>query len=255
VDLNGAVHLVTGASSGIGHGIARALAARDEAVVAVGRDVERLDALAEAAGPRVTIVTADLARSAGIEAVVAAVREPLVSVVHAAASQIPVTGWSELDPDELTDHFRVHVAAPIALTRAVAARARPGRMVIIDSYAATTPRVGWSAYAIMKAAAQMSARAAGQELDGTHVIRVFPGAVETPLLRTVLDSTADVPAVALYQGIEADGLVSDPLDIGREIAGIILDTTDDELDANESGEWHVGHAVAVSPRLPPSARR
>ncbi len=210
----------------------------------MGRDKSRLDSLAATGGGLVTPVAADLASAEGRDTVVQAVTDPLISLVHGAASRISLAPWADIDPDALVDHFRVHVAVPIALTRAVSDRSPPRRMVIIDSFSATTPRIGWSAYAMVKAAAQMSARAASRELGGTLVARVFPGAVDTPLLREVLDGADEVPAVALYQSIEAGGRVSDPIDVGQEIANIILDVTDDELAATE--EWHVGHSTTSS---------
>lgn len=240
------MHLVTGASSGIGRGVAAALAERGETVVATARDAERLRGLSDGTGSSLTTVAADLTTPGGVAAVVTAVDGPVASVVHAAASRIPLGSWRTLGSDELLEHLDVHVAMPITLTRTLLDRGPVARMIIIDSFAATTPRIGWSAYAIAKAAAQMSARAAAQELDDTLVARVFPGAVETPLLRQVLDGDADIPAAALYQAIEADGRVSDPADVGREIARIILDVPDAELIATET--WHVGHSVDPGPR-------
>lgn len=236
------MHVVTGASSGIGRGIVIALGERFVPVLAVARRADVAEAVAVEAGPSVTAVSADVATETGITAIVEAVGgRPVGSLVHCAASVIPLEPWTDVDPEDLLTHLRVHVAAPIALTRALLDRGPVERMAIIDSFSATTPRNGWAAYAIVKAAAQMSARNAAAELPDTHVVRIFPGAVETPLLDSVLGSDDSIPAVGFYRALAEGGKVSDPIEVGRQITSILLDATAGEL--SERQVWHVGHSA------------
>ena len=161
-------HLITGASAGMA-ACASALAARGDAVIAVAR---RADVLSNRFGDveNVTVVAADVGhadgRSAILEVVTNQTDDPLTSVIHGAASAVELQPWHQLDPDALTAHFHVHVASSIAITGSVHNQVGVERCVIFDSYSASTPRVGWSAYSILKAAAQMAFRAAAEELEG-----------------------------------------------------------------------------------------
>lgn len=233
------MHVITGASSGIGRGIAVALGERGEPVLAVAR---RANLLSEIATAHVTPLAADVTTEAGRRAIVAAVGSSVVrSVVHGAGSPVELAPWHQLDTDRLIEHFRVHVAAPIALTQALLERGPVERMAILDSYSATTPRIGWSAYGTIKAAAQMSVRAAVAELPDTAVIRIFPGAVRSPLLEQVLADDTGAPAAEFYRSLEADGQVSEPLDIGRQIATLLVDEPLTSLRASDV--WQVGHTA------------
>ena len=232
------MNVVTGASSGIGKGVTLALARRGERVIAVARSADVLHELEADSGGLIQAVPADVATGSGRQSVVEAVAGmPISSLTHAAGSLVQLGPWIDLQPEELENHLAVHVAAPIALTSALLQHGVISRVAFIDSYSSTTPRVGWSAYSIVKAAAQMSARSASSELADTRVVRVFPGAVDTPLLQTIINSEA--PAADVYRSIRDAGQVSDPMDVGREIVEILLDADDGELDAAES--WTVGH--------------
>ena len=214
------MHVVTGASDGIGRAVAVELANRGATVMAVARDRSRLDRLAAEHG-RIRAVAADLSSVEGRSAMYAAVSEDVTveSVVHAAGSRVPVESFGEIDPDGLVDAFRIHVAAVVAITQHFATRAR--RFVVFDSYSATTPRAGWAGYSIVKAAAHMAARAAAAEIEGPEVLRLYPGAVRTPLLEAMLGSTPS-PAREVYRSMDAAGRVAEPDEIGRWVADILL---------------------------------
>ncbi|MEO0495486.1 MAG: SDR family NAD(P)-dependent oxidoreductase [Actinomycetota bacterium] len=235
------VHLVTGASAGMGEAVVQALADRGDMVVAAAR---RGDALAALATGRPTIVpvTADVGTRDGRDRIVAAVRDagegPIASVVHGAATPVALEPWDELDADTLTAHFHVHVAAAIALTSELHRTCGVDRCVIFDSYSASTPRVGWSAYSILKAAAQMAFRAAAAELDGVAVARVYPGAVATPLLDRVLGAPRSIDATGVYHELNDTGRVSTAAEIAEQLLAL-LDLDPAALAAEDT--WMIGH--------------
>ena len=78
IKLTGKVAIVTGAGSGIGQGVARALAAEDVSLVICGRRSEPLQEtsrLVEAAGGRVTAIQADISQTPDAQRVVQAALE------------------------------------------------------------------------------------------------------------------------------------------------------------------------------------
>ena len=166
------------------------------------------------------MVAADLATPDGREALYRHAPDdvPIESVVHGAGSRVPVQPYGAIDPEGLVEDFRIHVAAVVAVTQHFAARAR--RVVVFDSYSATSPRAGWAGYSIVKAAAQMAARAVSAEIEGPEVLRLYPGAVRTPLLEAMLGSEPS-PARDIYRAMDAAGRVAEPEEIGRWVAEIL----------------------------------
>src|ERR1700755_118003 len=88
IDLSGKTALVTGSTSGIGHAIARGLAAAGAGVVINGRTQDKVDAVAasigkSASGGKARGVAADVATAAGCEALVAALPDVDILVNNA----------------------------------------------------------------------------------------------------------------------------------------------------------------------------
>lgn len=232
--------IVTGASSGIGRATAAALAQRSVEVLAVARRSEPQAELQNQHGDNVRVLAADLATHQGIEdlAALATAYGRVNGVVHAAGSSIPPAGYGQLAADELAEHFRIHVTTPIEINNRLQHLLRGGRVVYTDSYSAAAPRPGWSGYSIIKAAAQMAARAADEELEDVQVIRVFPGGVRTPLVQAILDSPTPSPTREDFRELDASGQLSEPDVIGTYIAGIALDATMEQLAAREFWDYN-----------------
>lgn len=181
LDLSGRVALVTGASGGIGEGIARRLAEAGARVV-VHAHTQRAAADAVAASIGGVVVQGDVEADADrlvAEAVAAGGR--LDVVVNNAALQ-PVSGLVDMDPAELADVLRVNVAGVARVTQAAVPhlrRAGGGAVVNIASIEGLQPAVGHSHYVASKAAVLAHTRAAALELgrDGIRVNAVAPGLI------------------------------------------------------------------------------
>lgn len=232
--------VVTGASSGIGLATARQLALKQHRVYAVARRHDRLETLKEAFPASIQPVCADLSSQSGIARLTEAVSKErqLNCVLHAAASSTALADYSELNDKDILDDMAVHIAAPITINNRLRPQLRGCRILYIDSYSASTPRVGWAGYSIVKAAAQMAARSAAAELQHATVIRVFPGGVRTPLVKAILNSDRDSDVVRVFKAMDAAGELSEPETIGAFIASILLDASDQQLAERESWDFN-----------------
>ena len=182
-------HLVTGAGSGIGAALARALQDRGDDLLLVARNDERAADLRDAFGGAETLV-ADLADPSGLERALAADSLPgrLDSLVHAA-------GYVDLDPVADFDlrawqrQLDVNLTAAALLCRATlpALRAAGGTVVLVNSGAGLTAHPGWSAYAASKFGVRALADALrGEEAaNGVRVTSLFPGRTATPMQERV----------------------------------------------------------------------
>ena len=169
--LDGAVALVTGASSGIGAATATALAAAGTRLLLSGRDEARLAEVAERTGGvalgcdlAVPGGAADLARQA-----LSAARGGIDILVNNAG-----LGWAgpvgEIPAAKVTELATVNLAAPIELTTLLVPgmidRGR-GAVVFVSSIAGVTGVRGEAVYAATKAGLATFAESLGYELHAT----------------------------------------------------------------------------------------
>ena len=189
--LAGRVALVTGASRGIGWGIAEALADAGATVVLNGRDAatlaQRRDALT-AVGHHADLAAFDVTDEAGVRAGVAGVvaRHGRLDILVANAG---IHHAAPLDQTTMADWRRVmgaNLDACFALAREAAAPMvanRHGRIVFTGSLTAFMGRGTIHAYAASKAAVASLARTLAAEL-GEHGVTcntIAPGYIATEL--------------------------------------------------------------------------
>lgn len=182
--LDGDIALVTGAASGIGRGIARALAAEGAKVVL--SDVAEQPGKALAHELNAAFVAADLANPSAASKLFEAATQvfgPLTIFVHSASPQRPesqtVAAVSEAEWDAMVT---VGLRAGFLLGRAAGiqmkARSIKGRMLYITSLHASTPR-NLPHYSATKAGQTMVVKELARAFaaDGIRVNAIAPGAI------------------------------------------------------------------------------
>lgn len=182
--------LVTGSTSGIGRGVATALAAEGAHVVVSGRDAARGAATAQAiraAGGRADFVQADLGASAAAAWELAAEATRVlgghIDILVNNAGIYPVGPTAEVTDSTLDALLAVNIRAPHALVAAVAPAMaqRGGGSINIGSWMGSLG-IGFSAlYGATKVALEQMSRSWSAEYgpSGVRVNAVAPGVVLT----------------------------------------------------------------------------
>lgn len=141
--------VLTGASGGLGHAIARAVAPRSADLVLTARRTEVLEPLAADLGARV--VACDLSRREDVEQLISNAGRVDVLIANAA---LPASGFLlELTESEIDRMLEVNLRAPIALARALApgmVERRRGHLVFISSLSGKAASPASSVYSATK---------------------------------------------------------------------------------------------------------
>jgi NAD(P)-dependent dehydrogenase (short-subunit alcohol dehydrogenase family) len=198
-DLTGKVAVVTGASKGIGEGIARYLAQFGAKVVISSRrqaDLDQLAAEMRETGADVTAIEAHMGDMAQVKSLFDKTIEIYggidILVNNAAAN--PYFGPTENCPESAFDKImEINVKAPFVLSNLVQPimKQRGGGSIInISSIAGITPDPGLGIYSVSKAALNMLTKVNAKEwgADGIRVNSICPGLIKTKFSKALWEN-------------------------------------------------------------------
>jgi NAD(P)-dependent dehydrogenase (short-subunit alcohol dehydrogenase family) len=202
--VNEKVWFITGAGRGLGADIARAVLAAGHAVVATGRDIDRI---AAALGPSENLlpVKLDVTSRAEAEAAVLAAEERFgrIDVLVNNAASFYAGYFEELTPEQVDRQLAVSLIGPMNVTRAalpLMRRQRSGHVISISSSAGLAAGFDFvSAYAASKFGLEGWMESLQAEIApfGIATTIVNPGFFRTELLTEQSTSYAE-PSVADY---------------------------------------------------------
>lgn len=202
------VVLVTGASSGIGEGIARELAAAGAKVMLGARRTDRLGVLADeltAAGGDVRARALDVTDRASVETFAEAARHAWgrVDVIVNNAGVMPLSPMASLKVDEWERMIDVNIKGVLygvaSVLPEMTARGS-GHIINIASIGALSVVPTAAVYCATKYAVRAISDGLRQENASLRVTCVMPGVVESELASTITDPVA-AEAMARYRAI------------------------------------------------------
>jgi len=244
--LQGKTALVTGASKGIGAGIARELAAAEAAVVVnYASDRTGAEAVVEsilAAGGRATAIQADVAKAADVARLIEQATKafgPLNILVNNAGvyRAMPV---ADLTEEEFHREFNVNLLGPLLVIRESLKHFGPvgGSIINIGSGASRSHPPGYSIYAASKAGLDALTGVLAKELASRkiRVNSVNPGATLSEGTKTAglygVGSDVEKQLVAMTPL----GRIGTPEDIARVVAFL----------ASDDSGWLTGEVLHAS---------
>ena len=191
--LEGQIALVTGASRGIGHACALALAQAGAHIVATARTQGGLEALDDEikalTGQSATLVPLDLAEPEGLDQLGLAIHQRfgrLDLLVHCGAILGALTPVSHVDPALWDKVMTVNATATYRLIRSTERllKAAPqGRALFLTTGRVARPKAFWGPYGASKAAMEHIVRTWADELENTPVraVLIDPNAMRTKM--------------------------------------------------------------------------
>ncbi|MCO5733129.1 SDR family oxidoreductase [Rhizobium sp. SSA_523] len=227
------VILITGASSGIGVGIAHELAKTGATLVLGARRLDRLNAVAEeirAAGGTVMVRKLDVTDRADMARFADAAREAYgrIDVLINNAGVMPLSPMASLKVEEWDRMVDVNIKGVLYGIAAVLqdmTERGSGQIINIASVGALTVSPTAAVYCATKYAVRAISDGLRQENDRLRVTCIHPGVVESELAETITDKTA-IEAMKSYRAIALT-----PDAIGRAVRFAIEQPED--VDVNE----------------------
>jgi 3-oxoacyl-[acyl-carrier protein] reductase len=248
--LDGRAAIVTGASRGIGRGVAEALTREGAHVLLCGRDTAALEAVAKEIGHDATPMTVDILVPSAAEAIVAECQRTFgrVDILINNAGIATVRKVPSLTEDEWQEDFNNNFfsAARLAVAAANAMRENGwGRIVHNSSIDGVAPDKLFPAYSAAKAALINFSKTLSSQYarDGVLSNCVVPGITLTESVREQARSSAERLGVTEDE-VMARILAKQNPDVGRiasveEVANVIV------FLASEAASFITGAALVV----------
>lgn len=187
ISLSGQIAVVTGAGSGIGRAIARALAAQGASVCLVGRTRAKLEETANSmpsSSPRPSVLPTDLTVDDQVNQLVATLTKHGVDILVLCAGEISHGLIKDASLETYDILYHANVRAPYRLIQLLlpSLKVRTGQIVVVNSSVGLTAPSNVSQFSSTQHAMKAVTDSLRSEVnaDGIRVLSIYPGRTATP---------------------------------------------------------------------------
>lgn len=231
--------IITGASKGLGEGLAIELLHEDHHLIVIARsESKKLQQMAAAKNCRLNHISFDLSVSHEIPGLCDRIFELIekksakgIYLVNNAGIINPVGRTEDCPPGEVEQHIRINLLAPMLLTAGFIKHTSDlpviKRILNISSGAAQFPYYGWGCYCTAKAGLEMFGRCVSEEQrDEPYPIEtmaVAPGIIDTDM-QTVIRSRSEREFIhkKKFVAFKESGQLIPPTLAGKKLAQLLL---------------------------------
>jgi len=226
--LRGKVAFITGASRGLGAGLAARFAEHGVQLGLCAR--HEPDGPAGSGALTASVDVTDVAHLERFADAVAETLGPIDLWINNAGVLDPMGPLRELEPDHIASALAINIGGVITGTQIFidrSADAPPARRALINisSGAASSVYAGWSVYGAAKAAVDQLTRVVAAEEPGLVCHAVAPGVVDTDMQAFIREQDAETfPAVDRFNDIDERGAWNSPTWIADHLLAILAGT-------------------------------
>ena len=228
--------MITGASSGIGRETAILLSKLGYKIIAIGRNLSRLNSLKNEYD-NIDTISADIATESGRSDVISQVMNKRIDIlINNAGLMSPSGDLVNIDVKSWRYQISVNVEAPLFLTTGLIKNLKFGRVLNITIYSSFRVTSGLAAYGISKSALNMLTHYMKSEFEklSVSVGLALPGVVDTDIQNQLPKDFG--------KGYNKNkrNLLSPSL-VANFLAWVVLDTTQEQFSGNTFDiydEWH-----------------
>jgi benzil reductase ((S)-benzoin forming) len=226
--LDDKVAFISGASRGIGAGLAERFAEVGFRLVLCSRTLPAL-----AASERVIAESLDVRDEKALDALVVRAEERFGAIdlwINNAGVLDPIQPIRDVSPEDFREHIDINLTGVFVGSRAYVHHLRRldrgGVLINVSSGAAWKPYSGWGAYCAGKAGVERFTEVVAMEEAeiGLRAYSIAPGVVDTAMQSSIRESSAEnFPEVERFQELKRSGGLNSTRFVADEFLGIAFD--------------------------------
>lgn len=230
------MHIITGASRGIGRALALELARCEKEVLIIGRNEEQLKETQQL-NSNITYLALDISLPESWEKIRNFTPEKIDTLINNAGILGTFAPVTKIEYADWQKTIATNVTPALFLTSILFNKLHAGKVLNIGSGAAYFPIKGWTNYCVSKAALSMLTRCWQIETDSVAVASVQPGIIDTDMQTVIRHAKhMDADKLEFFTSLHKNKKLISPETVAKFLCWLLLELNNQEY---VSQEWDI----------------